>query len=70
MKMNLIFLETVFNLEMKSLSEKQKLKLYGKLSFGGVHSIAYNGSQVYLVADLEAQNLNLIQNENRNTKLG
>ena len=34
------------------------------------HSIAYNGSQVYLVADLEAQNLNLIQNENRNTKLG
>ena len=31
---------------------------------------APNGSQVYLVADLEAQNLNLIQNENRNTKLG
>ena len=32
--------------------------------------LTYNGSQVYLVADLEAQNLNLIQNENRNTKLG
>ena len=32
--------------------------------------MAHNGSQVYLVADLEAQNLNLIQNENRNTKLG
>ena len=39
--------------------------------FSGVGSgIAGNGSQVYLVADLEAQNLNLIQNENRNTKLG
>lgn len=41
-----------------------------KLMCGVGGEIAFNGSQVYLVADLEAQNLNLIQNENRNTKLG
>jgi hypothetical protein len=29
-----------------------------------------NGSQVYLVADLEVQNLKFRTNENRRTKLG
>lgn len=44
---------------------------YAEIVIGsGTLKMAGNGSQVYLVADLEAQNLNLIQNENRNTKLG
>ena len=33
-------------------------------------SIAYNGSQVYLVADLKAQNFKFRTNENRRSKLG
>lgn len=32
--------------------------------------MAYNGLQVYLVAELELQNFKFIRNENRNTKLG
>ena len=31
--------------------------------------IAYNGSQVYLVADLKAQNFKFRKNENRREKL-
>jgi hypothetical protein len=33
------------------------------------YSIATNGSQVYLVADLKSQHFKLRTNENRNTKL-
>ena len=33
-------------------------------------SITANGLQLYLVADLEAQNFKLRTNENRRTKLG
>lgn len=34
------------------------------------NNITYNGSQVYLVADLNAQNSKNRTNENRRTKLG
>ena len=39
--------------------------LYGRVSAG----IGANGSQVYLVADLEAQNFKIRTNENKRKKL-